>query len=207
MCISWRMGIFASKFGGLELTEHNILTGLRSGDEQVFEAIFRTYYERLCNYANTILHDMDEAEEMVQGAFLTVWEKHDSIEIHTSMKSYLYRAVHNSCLNRVKHYKVRREHGEAFKHQTDITIDDASQDLVGSELESLVASAIDSLPQQCRMVFRLSRFENLSYAEIADQLGISVKTVENHMTKALKTLRDRLKDYLPVLIWLLFMKN
>lgn len=184
-----------------------MLTGLRSGDEQVFEVIFRTYYERLCNYANTILHDMDEAEEMVQGAFLTVWEKHDSIEIHTSMKSYLYRAVHNSCLNRVKHYKVRREHGEALKHQTDITIEDASQDLVGSELESLVASAIDSLPQQCRMVFRLSRFENLSYAEIADQLGISVKTVENHMTKALKTLRDRLKDYLPVLIWLLFMKN
>ena len=191
----------------MELSDKNILVGLRSGDEQVFETIFRTYYERLCNYANTILNDMDESEEMVQGAFLTVWEKHDTIDIHTSVKSYLYRAVHNSCLNRVKHYKVRRAHGEAQKNQSEILIDDASQDLIGSELESLVASAIDSLPAQCKLVFKLSRFENLTYTEIADQLGISVKTVENHMVKALKVLREKLKDYLPVLIWLLFMRN
>jgi len=184
-----------------------MLVGLRNGDEQVFETIFRTYYERLCSYANTILNDIDEAEEMVQGAFLTVWEKHETMEIHTSVKSYLYRAVHNSCLNRVKHYKVRKEHGEAYKHQADYLHDDASELLVGSELESLVAAAIDSLPQQCKTVFKLSRFENLSYAEIAEQLNISVKTVENHMVKALKTLREKLKDYLPVLIWLLFMKN
>ena len=85
--------------------------------------------------------------------------------------------------------------------------DDASQDLVGRELDGIVANAIDSLPDQCKLVFKLSRFENLTYAEIAEQLGISVKTVENHMVKALKVLREKLKDYLPVLIWLLFMKN
>jgi len=191
----------------LELSDQNILVGLRNGDEQVFEGIFRTYYERLCNYANTILNDMDEAEEMVQGAFLTVWEKHETIEIHTSVKSYLYRAVHNSCLNRVKHYKVRKVHGEEFKNRSDILLDDVSQDLIGTELDSLVAHAIDSLPQQCKQVFKLSRFESLTYAEIAEQLNISVKTVENHMAKALKTLREKLKDYLPVLIWLLFMRN
>ncbi|MGE0078402.1 MAG: RNA polymerase sigma-70 factor [Bacteroidales bacterium] len=191
----------------MELSDQNILVGLRNGDEQVFEGIFRTYYERLCNYANTILNDMDEAEEMVQGAFLTVWEKHETIEIHTSVKSYLYRAVHNSCLNRVKHYKVQKVHGEEFKNRSDILLDDASQDLIGTELDSLVAHAIDSLPQQCKQVFKLSRFESLTYAEIAEQLNISVKTVENHMAKALKTLREKLKDYLPVLIWLLFMRN
>jgi RNA polymerase sigma-70 factor (ECF subfamily) len=191
----------------LDLSEKYILDKLRSGDEQVFEEIFRTYYERLCNYANTILNDMDEAEEMVQNAFLVVWEKHESLDIHTSMKSYLYRAVHNSCLNRVKHFKVRQVHGEAIKHQTDILCDDASEDLVGKELEGVINQAIDELPQQCRMVFRMSRFENLSYAEIAEQLNISVKTVENHMVKALKTLREKLKDYLPVLIWLLMMRN
>ncbi len=191
----------------MELLDKNIVEALRQGDEQVFETIFRTYYERLCNYANTILNDMDEAEEMVQGAFLTVWEKHDTLEIHTSVKSYLYRAVHNSCLNRVKHYKVRKTYGDSVKNQTELLHDDASQDLIGSELDAIVANAIDSLPDQCKLVFKLSRFENLTYAEIAEQLGISVKTVENHMVKALKVLREKLKDYLPVLIWLLFMRN
>jgi len=191
----------------LELLDKNIVDALRQGDEQVFETIFRTYYERLCNYANTILNDMDEAEEMVQSAFLTVWEKHDTLEIHTSVKSYLYRAVHNSCLNRVKHFKVRKTYGDSVKNQTELLHDDASQDLIGSELDAIVANAIDSLPDQCRLVFKLSRFENLTYAEIAEQLGISVKTVENHMVKALKVLREKLKDYLPVLIWLLFMRN
>lgn len=191
----------------MELLDKNIVDALRQGDEQVFETIFRTYYERLCNYANTILNDMDEAEEMVQSAFLNVWEKHDTLEIHTSVKSYLYRAVHNSCLNRVKHYKVRKTYGDSVKNQTELLHDDASQDLVGRELDSIVANAIDSLPDQCKLVFKLSRFENLTYAEIAEQLGISVKTVENHMVKALKVLREKLKDYLPVLIWLLFMRN
>ncbi|MGD9976705.1 MAG: RNA polymerase sigma-70 factor [Bacteroidales bacterium] len=191
----------------MELLDKNIVDALRRGDEQVFETIFRTYYERLCNYANTILNDMDEAEEMVQSAFLTVWEKHDTLEIHTSVKPYLYRAVHNSCLNRVKHYKVRKTYGDSVKSQAELLHDDASQDLIGSELDGIVANAIDSLPDQCRLVFKLSRFENLTYAEIAEQLGISVKTVENHMVKALKVLREKLKDYLPVLIWLLFMKN
>ncbi|BDX37520.1 DNA-directed RNA polymerase sigma-70 factor [Tenuifilaceae bacterium CYCD] len=191
----------------MELLDKNIVDALRQGDEQVFETIFRTYYERLCNYANTILSDMDEAEEMVQSAFLTVWEKHDTLEIHTSVKSYLYRAVHNSCLNRVKHYKVRKTYGDSVKNQTELLHDDASQDLIGSELDAIVANAIDSLPDQCRLVFKLSRFENLTYAEIAEQLGISLKTVENHMVKALKVLREKLKDYLPVLIWLLFMRN
>jgi len=191
----------------LELLDRNIVEALRQGDEQVFETIFRTYYERLCNYANTILNDMDEAEEMVQSAFLTVWEKHDTLEIHTSVKSYLYRAVHNSCLNRVKHYKVRKTYGDSVKNQTELLHDDASQDLIGSELDAIVANAIDSLPDQCKLVFKLSRFENLTYAEIAEQLGISIKTVENHMVKALKVLREKLKDYLPVLIWLLFMRN
>jgi len=191
----------------LELLDKNIVDALRQGDEQVFETIFRTYYERLCNYANTILNDMDEAEEMVQSAFLTVWEKHDTLEIHTSVKSYLYRAVHNSCLNRVKHFKVRKTYGDSVKNQTELLHDDASQDLIGSELDAIVANAIDSLPDQCKLVFKLSRFENLTYAEIAEQLGISVKTVENHMVKALKVLREKLKDYLPVLIWLLFMRN
>lgn len=190
----------------MELTDQYVLERLHHGDEQVFEQFFRNYYERLCNYANTILGDMDEAEEMVQNAFLALWEKRDTLSIHTSLKSYLYRAVYNSSLNRVKHLKVQRKHDQWFKQSAPLEYENASEHLIECELENMARVAIDQLPPQCRMVFRLSRFENLSYAEIAAQMNISVKTVENHMVKALRTLRVKLKDFLPLLIWLL-MKN
>jgi RNA polymerase sigma-70 factor (family 1) len=190
----------------LELTDRHILECLRKGDEQVFESFFKTYYERLCNYANTILDDMDESEEMVQNAFLTLWEKRGSIEVHTSLKSYLYRAVYNSSLNRVKHLKVQRKHDAWFKQSASLEHENTTERLMESELEQMAKRAIDQLPPQCQMVFRLSRFENLTYAEIATQMNLSVKTVENHMIKALRTLREKLKDFLPLLIGLL-LKN
>ena len=187
---------------GNELAE-----ALQKGDEVVFERIFKDYYERLCNYANTIMNDMDESEEMVQSTFLTLWEKRESIDIHTSVKSYLYQAVHNQSLNRIKHYQVRKAHSEHLKYQSDVLTDDSSQQILGDELEQQINAAIESLPPQCQTVFKLSRFENLTYAEISEQLNISVKTIENHMGKALRILRERLKDYLPVLLWFLFRNN
>jgi RNA polymerase sigma-70 factor (family 1) len=190
----------------LELTDKHILECLQNNDEQVFETFFRTYYQRLCNYANTILNDLDESEEMVQNAFLTLWEKRDTIEIHTSLKSYLYRTVYNSSLNRIKHLKVQRKHDEFYKQSATIEHESTTEKLMESELERMVQKAIVELPPQCQAVFKLSRFENLTYAEIGAQLNISVKTVENHMVKALRTLREKLKEFLPILIWLL-MKN
>jgi len=190
----------------LELTDKHILECLREGDEGVFESFFKTYYERLCNYANTILDDMDESEEMVQNAFLTLWEKRGTIEVHTSLKSYLYRAVYNSSLNRVKHLKVQKKHDSWYKQVATVEHENASEGLIENELDGMIQRAIDQLPPQCKTVFRLSRFENLSYSEIAQQLGISVKTVENHIIKALRTLREKLKDYLPLIIGLL-LKN
>ncbi len=204
----WLINIFSFKLRStLALIDKELITGLRKGDELVFENIFKNYYERLCNYANTIINDMDEAEEMVQSTFLEIWEKHEAIEIHTSMKSYLYRAVHNHCLNRLKHYKVRREHNEELKHQTEYGIESASQNLIGSELEQQIELAIGSMPPQCSKIFKLSRFENLTYAEIAENLKLSVKTVDNQMGKALRILREKLKDYLPYLLWIFLFKN
>jgi RNA polymerase sigma-70 factor (family 1) len=191
----------------VSLSENQLVTGLRNSDEKVFETIFRNYYERLCNYANSILNDMDEAEEIVQNTFLIVWERSSNTVIHTSVKSYLYQSVHNHCLNRIKHYKVRRQHNEYYRHQSENIADSPSQLLMGAELEQKITKAIEELPKQCKIIFKLSRFENLTYAEIANQLSLSVKTVDNHMVRALRILREKLKEYIPVLLWLLFLRN
>jgi len=191
----------------LALSEKEQVMELRNGSELVFETIFKDYYERLCNYANTYINDMMESEEMVQSTFLALWEKHEIIDIHTSLKSYLYRAVHNNCINHIKHLQVRREHSDEYLHYADIEYEQASNDLIGKELEKKINSTIESLPPQCQTAFKLSRFENLTYNEIAEKMGVSVKTIENHMIKALRTLRVELKEYLPLVIWLLWFKN
>lgn len=183
------------------------INGLRHSNEEVYEQLFRCYYERLCNYANTIVKNDDEAEEIVQTTFLQLWEKRLEVEIHTSMKSYLYRMVHNTCLNRLKHQKVKQLHSEYCQNQTEEFGNCASSELIGKELQLQINKAIDMMPNQCKTVFELSRFENLTYSEIAEHLNISIKTVEKHKMKALKILREQLKDYLPILFLFLFSKN
>lgn len=189
------------------VTETEVAQALQKGDEQVFEKVFKDYYERLCNYANTFVNDMDEAEEMVQSTFLTLWEKRENIGIHTSVKSYLYQAVHNQSLNKIKHLQVRQAHSDYIKQQAAAGSFDVNQNFLSEELEQQINAAIETLPTQCQTVFRLSRFENLSYAEIAEYLDLSVKTIENHMGKALRILREQLKDYLPIILWFLFRDN
>jgi RNA polymerase sigma-70 factor, ECF subfamily len=181
----------------------DIVEALRQNNAVVFERLFNDYYERLCNYANSFLDDMDESEEVVQSTFITLWEKHDTLDIHTSVKSYLYQAVHNQSLNKIKHDQVKQSHFEFVTYQNNAEAPDAHQTMVGKELNELITLAVDSLPLQCRTVFMLSRFENFSYAEIAEQLSLSVKTVENHIGKALRIMRTQLADYLPLIIYLL----
>lgn len=176
---------------------------LKEGDITAFEMFFKTYYQPLCNYAYTFIHDKDEAEEIVQSAFLSVWEKRHSLDIKTSLKSYLYTMVRNTSLNVIKHEKIKQKYvGEALAVE-ERSYESVTQSVLSAELEERIYQAMDVLPEQCRLVFKLSRFEELKYAEIAEQLDISVKTVENHMGKALKIMREQLKDYLPVLILLM----
>lgn len=186
----------------LENTE--ILAGLKNSDKQVFEQLFRSCYVPLCNYAAGIVSDKDEAEDIVQQTMITFWEKRETIEITTSVKSYLYRAVHNQALNKIRHDKVRQEHSKDVQSAGEQESEAASGKILQQEMQAKIAEAINQLPDQCRTVFQLSRFENLKYLEIANHLGISVKTVENHMGKALRLMRISLKDYLPLfLLWLI----
>lgn len=183
-------------------SETDLLEAIREGDETAFEMIFKEYYQALCRYANSFLNDREEAEEVVQGSFITVWEKRSSLHITTSLKAYLYQAIRNRCLNVIKHEKVKQQHAQ---HQLVMmpNHDEATTDTVlSNELEKKIYLAMQALPEQCRLVFKLSRFEELKYQEIADQLNISVKTVENQIGKALKIMREQLREYLPIILLL-----
>lgn len=170
------------------------------GDVTAFEMLFRTYYQPLCHYAYSFLQDKEDAEEIVQSTFLMVWEKRDTLAIRTSVRPYLYAMVRNACLNVLKHQKIKQKHAGEAQAMADRSHDPVTQTVASNELEYKIKVALEELPEQCRIVFKLSRFEELKYAEIADQLNISVKTVENHMGKALKIMREQLKDYLPLIM-------
>jgi RNA polymerase sigma-70 factor (ECF subfamily) len=183
--------------------ESTISKKLLDPDGAELDNLYMDYYPPLKRYAFTMVDDSGTAEEMVQQVFFKVLERKEPIEIHTSVKAYLYRSVHNQCLNFIKHQKVRKDFeihsNQVMKEQH---IGPAAK-LQLKELEHLLKRAINELPEQCRTIFQLSRFEELKYAEIADQLGLSVKTVETQMSRALKKLRVRLADYLPLLVCLL----
>ena len=168
------------------------------GDLDAFELIFREFYKPLVRYGNTFLRDGSEVEDVVQHVFISFWEKREEIKIHTSVRSMLYTSVRNTCLNRLKHLKVRKEHEVEVLHTH--SEGDESDLTEFSELSLQLEQAIGKMPEQCGRIFRMSRFEQLRYQEIADELGISIKTVENQMGKALKIAREHLKDYLPLLI-------
>jgi RNA polymerase sigma-70 factor, ECF subfamily len=185
------------------LSEQQQIEALVTGDITAFEMLFKTYYQPLCNYAYTFLQDKEEAEEIVQTTFLSVWEKREALSIRTAVKPYLYAMVRNACLNVIKHEKIKQKHAVEEIALASPGHDSVSHSLASSELEYKIQEAMEKLPEQCRLVFKLSRFEELKYSEIAEQLNISIKTVENHMGKALKIMREQLKDYLPLLIVLM----
>lgn len=187
----------------MEISVDQLITTLKSGDITAFEMLFRTYYQPLCNYAYTFVQDRDEAEEIVQSTFLNVWEKRDNLSIHTGVKPYLYAMVRNASLNVLKHEKIKQQHVTMELAVAERSVESVTRTVMASELETKIYKAMDKLPEQCRLVFKLSRFEELKYSEIAEQLDISIKTVENQMGKALKIMRDQLKDYLPLLIILM----
>ncbi|MGV3596214.1 MAG: RNA polymerase sigma-70 factor [Bacteroidota bacterium] len=167
-------------------------------DIKAFEMLFNQYYKPLVNYSFTFLKDPGEAEDVVQQVYINVWQKRDELDIHTSLRAFLYKSVHNACLNRIKQMAVRESY--AADSMRTATVEHTADVVVAKELKQKIDDAIDQLPEQCGKIFKMSRYGNLKYQQIADTLGISVKTVENQMGKALKILRTELKEYMPLLI-------
>ncbi len=173
-----------------------------------FEKIFNAHYSILCAYANNFLKDADASEEVVQEVLFKLWTNRESIIITSSIQSYLFRAIRNASLNVLKHVNIREDYKvqNEYERADELSSED---EMIVSELDQRIRAAIDQLPIERKKVFILSRYDGLKYKEIADKLNISVSTVENQMVKALKFLREELKDYLPwiILFFSDFFKN
>ncbi len=169
-------------------------------DDVTFEVLFKTHYKALHAYAMVILKDEDDAEEIVQQLFLKFWEKRTLLTVQTSLKAYLYKCVYHDSLNFLKHQKVKTKYQDLTQHSMDNAYTPAVNRLELSELQEQINLALNDLPEQCRTIFQMSRFEELKYREIADELGLSIKTVENQMGKALRIMRIKLADFLIVVL-------
>jgi len=165
-----------------------------------FEMLFKQHYEPLCIFVFGMVKDYDTSEEIVQELFVNFWEKRNEIPDNISIKAYLYRAARNRVLNQIKHIKIK----EDFKIFNQEDMSDTEQNIGNpaetSELQRMIAQALNKLPPERKKIFLMSREEGLKYKEIADELNISIKTVENQMGKALSTLCIELSDYLPAII-------
>ena len=148
----------------------------------------------------------EDAENIVQDVFLVLWEKKDELEITYTLTTYLFTLVKNKCLSFLRHKLIEEEYNLQMKEELSFklyaleSLDYSYQS--ETELQEVIKRALDALPERCREVFIKSRIEGLKYKEISEELGISVNTVENHIVTALKKLRIELKDYLPLLLFL-----
>lgn len=164
--------------------------------DQAIGQLFRTYYPMVCQAALRIIPNESTAEDLTQEVFFELWKRKHALNINTSIQAYLRRAVVNKALNYLRDNRLIPVEEELMINSPGLRTNTEDTALETGELSDLIQRSIDRLPERCRLVFTLSRHEELSYQEIAHQMGISVKTVENQMTKALKALREDLKGYL-----------
>ncbi|HWB90901.1 MAG TPA: RNA polymerase sigma-70 factor [Puia sp.] len=190
----------------MQWDDAGVIRSLKDRDEHLFGQLFKAFFIQLRNYAFTFVQDQALAEDVVQTVFFRLWDRIEALNFSDSVAAYLYRAVYNESLNALKHSKVRRTHLSSVQRHMNHQTDTAHKKLQLDELEKKLREAINELPQQCRTIFQLSRFEELRYRDIGSRLGISVKTVENQMGKALRLLRARLMEFLPLLT-LYFIKH
>jgi RNA polymerase sigma-70 factor (ECF subfamily) len=182
------------------MNDQVLFEAVRQGDEKAYKELFLKYYSPLCEYASQYVQDVD-SEELVQDLMLYIWEEREVIVIETSLKSYLFTATKNRCLNVIKKNKYREQvHAELYE-----TLKDQFEDpdyYLYSELSDSINKAVRELPERYRKTFELSRFYDMSYAQISKKQNISEKTVEYRISQSLKILRVKLTDYLLLLIFL-----
>lgn len=189
------MSLYFTETGHNYSDELFIFERMAEGDQRALRYFFDKYYDTLCNYINLYIHDRSVSEDLVQDIFIYFWEKRGTLRLETSVKSYLFRASRNKYLNYFRdekcHHTIKMEvssKSEIFAIPNDNTLD-------LKQLEEIINASINNLAPRCREVYLLHRNDDLSYKEIASKMNLSVKTVENQMTIALKKLREQLAPY------------
>ncbi|MDF9794810.1 RNA polymerase sigma-70 factor (ECF subfamily) [Catalinimonas alkaloidigena] len=177
--------------------DNTFLIRLKEEDEEKFmEHIFRSFYAPLCKTVYNITHDTEATEDIVQDVFMKVWRRKDQLDLSQSVKSYLFRSSVNTALNYLEKNRRNTSMGESDVNNLRYSNNNTEDELRYQEVSLHIDHAVQALPPRCRTVFALSRYEEMSYAEIADQLSISVKAVEKHMGKALKMMRMHLQNFI-----------
>jgi RNA polymerase sigma-70 factor, ECF subfamily len=175
--------------------ESYIFKKMVEGDKEAFRFFFEKYYSDLCNLVNLYLHDALTAEEIVQDIFIYLWEKKDKIKIESSVKSYLLRATKNRSLNYIRNARTKVEILNKIANNDIVNIEMPDEIMNANQLRKVINDAIDSLPDRCRQIYILGKEKKMSYKEISEELGISIKTVEAQMGNALKRLREQLRPH------------
>lgn len=174
-----------------------ILGKLKAGNIQAFDIIYKQYYRGLFAFASQYVEQSD-CEEIIQDVMLWLWENHHILIPELSLKSLLFAAVKNRCLNKIAHLQMRQRVHEKLYEKYKETFEDPDFYVEG-EILSLISKAISELPSEYREAFEMNRFENLTYNEIAEKTGVSSKTVAYRISQSLKILRVKLKDYIPLI--------
>lgn len=185
--------------------EKVLISKLQVGDPNAFSSIFNTYYPDLVIFASRFTHDLNDSEEIVQETFVNLWADRESLMIKNSLKSYLLKAVQNKCIDWYRHKKIIQGHIDSVaKEPTKLTLDTDSY-LLYSELNEQIENALSKLPTEIAEAFRMNRHKGLKYQEIADILGVSVRTIEVRIGKALFLLRKSLNDYFVLFVALIIL--
>ena len=191
----------------ISVNESEILKGLASGDKFAFGMVFNIYHVRLYYFAFHYLNDEESSKDVVQDVFSAIWEEHTKFSDVRNLSSWLYTLTKNLCLKKIDHLKVTQKHSGILEYRQLAAVRSSLNELdtspvIFEEINTIIQQTLVKLSPQSRKIFELSRFENKKNKEIAQELGISQKTVEAHLTKALKELRKALKNYLPLFLFL-----
>lgn len=185
-----------------------LINGIRKGDHDTFRFIFAPLLALMCSIALEYVEDYHISQNIAEDVMLSIWEKRELLNISTSVKSYLLTSVHNKSIDYLRSYSREAEvvsfESEIGSSSCYIPDQEMFEQIILSELEDKIEDIIREMPEECRKVFLLSRYGDKSYAEIADELNISVNTVKYHIKKALSLLREELKDYILAITALYF---